>query len=77
MTTNTMDFPVTGGIAGMNELALFLSALHLSEDWHFTLGTRFDQTSAGIDFDDPDDLAFARTRYNEVYSPSMSKRSGI
>lgn len=77
MTTNTIDFPVTGGIAGMNELALFLNAMHLSEDWHFKLGTRFDQTSVGIDFGDQSDLALAKRRYCEAPSHSIPQKKGM
>jgi hypothetical protein len=58
-----MTFPVTGGIQGMNALALFLNALHLSGGWHFGRGTRFDETAVTIDFDNPSDLAPAWRRY--------------
>jgi hypothetical protein len=63
MTNDTMTFPVSRGIEGMNRLALFLNAAHPSGDWHFSRGTRFDQSAVSIDFDDPADLAPAWRSY--------------
>jgi hypothetical protein len=66
MTVDMMTFPVTGGIQGMNTLAVFLNALHLSGEWHFGRGTRFDDTDVTIDFDDPADRASAWQSYRDT-----------
>lgn len=60
MGSNRMDFPVARGLEGMNKLALRLNAMHLRREWHFGLGTRYDQAVVTVDFDDPADLERAR-----------------
>lgn len=71
MTTAMITFPVQCGIHGMNALALFLNQSDLAGLWHFGLGTRFDQTSVAIDFDDPADAAPSWQRYCDT-RPSSS-----
>ena len=63
MTTETMTFPVTRGMEGINKLALFLNTSALGGGWHFGLGSRFDQDRMTIVFDDPADLAPTWQRY--------------
>ena len=63
MTMNMMAFPVKFGIGGMNRLAIFLNASHLEGGWHFAPGSRFDQTTVQIDFDNPAELAPTWSRY--------------
>lgn len=63
MTTHMMAFPVERGLQGMNGLARFLNAAGLLGLWHFAAGTRFDQTTVDIDFDDPSDAAPSWRRY--------------
>ncbi len=60
---NTIDFPIKLGVTGMNKLAEFLNASNLLGQWHFGAGTRFDQTSASIDFDRVEDMESAWRRY--------------
>ncbi|CUW39641.1 conserved protein of unknown function [Magnetospirillum sp. XM-1] len=69
MTVNTMAFPVSPGIEGMNTLAVFLNASHPAGGWHFGRGTRFDQAMVDIDFDDPADLAPAWRSYCSTRAP--------
>ena len=70
MTVNTMAFPVKYGIGGMNRLAIFLNDSHLEGGWHFAPGSRFDQTTVQIDFDNPAELAPTWARYRD--NPPLS-----
>lgn len=69
MTVNMITFPVARGIEGMNKLALFLNARHLSGDWHFAAGTRFDQDMVTVNFDEPTDMAPAWQSYCKFQTP--------
>lgn len=57
--TVTRTFPIEEGIHGMNRLALRLNAAGLGGQWHFAIGTRYDQTSVDIWFDNPADAELA------------------
>ncbi|OAN52410.1 hypothetical protein A6A04_00560 [Paramagnetospirillum marisnigri] len=63
MPSNNLTFPISRGIEGMNHLAKFLNDASLVGDWHFTKGSRFDQSQVSIDFDNPADLAPAWRNY--------------
>ncbi len=57
---SVMTFPISRGLEGMNRLTAFLNALPLAGDWHFSPGTRFDQTEVAINFEVPADLDLVR-----------------
>ena len=63
MAADAMAFPVACGMEGINKLAQFLNASPLAGNWHFGLGSRFDQALMTVDFDDPADLAPTWRRY--------------
>ena len=68
MTTDAKAFPVTCGMEGINKLALFLNASPLAGNWHFGLGSRFDQDELTVDFDDPADVAPTWARYCDLHA---------
>ncbi|MBF0324272.1 MAG: hypothetical protein HQL42_04300 [Alphaproteobacteria bacterium] len=53
---SVMTFPISRGLEGMNRLTTYLNALPLAGGWHFSPGTRFDQTEVAIDFELSADL---------------------
>ncbi len=57
---SVMTFPISRGLEGMNRLTAYLNTLPLAGDWHFSHGTRFDQTEVVIDFEAPADLDLVR-----------------
>lgn len=59
--TVTRTFPIEEGIHGMNRLALRLNAAELAGQWHFAAGTRCDQHSVDIWFDNSADAELATT----------------
>ncbi len=64
MTISMRTFPVSPGIDGMNKLAQFLNGLHPVGNWHFSRGTRFDQSEVNINFDQPVDMESACLNWN-------------
>jgi len=69
MATESTVFPVTGGMEGINRLAVFLNAAPMAGGWHFGLGSRFDQSEMAIDFDDAADMGPTRRRYQDSLLP--------
>lgn len=57
--TATRTFLVDEGIHGINRLAVCLNAAGLARQWHFAAGTRFDQKSVDIWFDNAEDADLA------------------
>ncbi|OAN45407.1 hypothetical protein A6A05_04345 [Magnetospirillum moscoviense] len=58
---SVMTFPISRGLEGLNRLTTYLNALPLAGDWHFSHGTRFDQTEVAIDFELSADLDLVRS----------------
>jgi|GEM_PF-2149523 hypothetical protein len=75
--TATRTFPVDDGIHGMNRLALCLNAAGLAGQWHFAAGTRFDQSSVDIGFDNAEDAELAWRGHKDGGSVRRALSGGL